>query len=101
MSDDNGMDKIRTEFMIDLISRASELLLKVGVDGEEADRLAVQFAIDLARDWEGTHLYVPKNYRLRVALDHALIKADFLGNNHKELAARYSKHVRTIYKILA
>lgn len=94
------MEALRSEFIADLASHIAEELTSAGVDSDTANLQALESADAFAERWQGLHLYVAKNIKKTTQETHSQIRAEFTGNNHKELAKRHGKHLRTIYKIL-
>jgi Mor family transcriptional regulator len=94
------MKALRSEFIADLASHTEEELISIGIDPDTANKKALASADAFAERWQGLHLYVAKNIKKTTQETHKQIRAEFIGNNHKQLAVTHKMHVRTIYKIL-
>lgn len=94
------MKALRSEFIADLASHIEEDLISIGIDPDTANEKALASADAFAERWQGLHLYVAKNIKKTTQETHKQIRAEFTGNNHKQLAIQHGMHVRTIYKIL-
>ncbi len=99
-SSNKSQEDLRAEFMLDMTQRLERFFLKAGLDDKKSSVFSERFALEFCKEWQGQHLYVPKNHSVKILLEHDRIRADFTGNNHNALAKKYSKHPRTIYKII-
>jgi len=71
--------------------------------GMPADRAALDArdrVILIGEYFGGRMVYIPKGDTLRTAALHALIWAEFKGNNQEDLAERFGINIVTIYDIL-
>ena len=89
----------------DCTQRLVQRLERAGLlTAPERQSLAVDFAralVDqLAHDWGGQQLYVPKRYQRNLLQRDTQIFKDFDGYNHKELADKYNLGIHAIYSII-
>lgn len=74
--------------------------LRRGMTPEQASVDARDRCILLGDYIGGRSFILPRGDALRAALRDKLIWLEFSGNNHDELAARYTLHITQVYRIL-
>ena len=94
------MKKRRAEFLETLIDHIADELKAVGISPKEAEARALESANTFTERCKSGLIYIPKNTQLETEAAYQKIRDEFTGNNHQELADKYGKHLRTIYKIL-
>jgi len=66
-----------------------------------ADAIGLVTVLKLCKDFGGTSVYVPKLESIVAPAKRRVILKEFDGNNHKELATRFSLSQRNVYEIVA
>lgn len=90
----------RNDLLADVADRAASILKGYGLTAQAAQDAGDAIADDLAINWGGQYITVPKDMKYRSAKRAQQIVDDFNGSNHSELAASHSLSVNAIYKIL-
>lgn len=65
-----------------------------------AEVIGIDAFIKLVRFHGGDTMYIPKPDKLAVYVRQRLIRKEFTGRNHKELAKKWNLTVRSIYMIV-
>ncbi len=87
----------KEDLLFDLIDKSTAVLERDSeLDHEAAHAIACSIASEVAKDWGGMQVYVPKGLSLR----DIKIFQEFTGNNHMELARRYGLTEVRVYQIL-
>lgn len=90
----------RHELLADVAERAACILKMHGMSEREAQDAGDAIADDLAENWGGQYITVPKDMQYRHAKRAQQICDKFNGFNHAELAMQHGLTVNAIYKIL-
>lgn len=90
----------RNELLADVADRTMQIMKRYGLDDSQAQKAADNVADDLAENWGGQFITVPKDINYRSAKRRQAIVEAFDGSNHFELAAEFGLSVNYIYKIL-
>lgn len=90
----------RHELLTDVADRTMVILKRYGLDSSRAQDAADSIVDDLADNWGGQYITVPKDMKYRHAKRCQAIADAFDGGNHSELATQYGLSVNAIYKIL-
>lgn len=90
----------RHELLVDVADRAMAILKRYGMDIHRAQDAADAIVDDLADNWGGQYITVPKDMKYRHAKRCQAIADAFNGSNHSELATQYGLSVNAIYKVL-
>ncbi|NMY40903.1 Mor transcription activator family protein [Pseudomonas sp. WS 5013] len=90
----------RHELLADVADRAACILKGCGMGEQEAQDAGDAIADDLADNWGGQFITVPKDMKYRHAKRAQQIHDEFNGTNHAELATKHGLSVNAIYKIL-
>lgn len=101
MDPHNQMAKLRSELLTDLEGVVSRELVEHDVDPDLAEHIGCAIADRIADHWGGQILCIPMNYAYKLAKLDLQIYSDFTGNNHANLAKKYKRSVRTIYKVIS
>ena len=96
----NRMTVRRHELLADVADRAACILKGCGMGEQEAQDAGDAIADDLADNWGGQFITVPKDMKYRHARRAQQIHDEFNGTNHAELATKRGLSVNAIYKIL-
>ncbi|MDL2327578.1 hypothetical protein LJC64_02830 [Ruminococcaceae bacterium OttesenSCG-928-A11] len=67
---------------------------------EVAETIGMDAFIELARYYGGDSMYVMQPEKLVTPVRHRLIRLEFTGDNHKELAQKWGFTPRRIYQIV-
>lgn len=70
------------------------------LDDYQATKLASQVAQEIAEDFGGEVIYIPKGMLLLLSKRDLAIWQEFNGKNHNELARKYGVSVPWVYKIV-
>lgn len=90
----------RHELLTDLADRTMAILEHYGLDSNRAQDAADAIVDDLADNWGGQYITVPKDMKYRHAKRRQAIADAFDGTNHSELATQFGLSVNAIYKVL-
>lgn len=93
------------ELLADIETTATDIIRSALVEAEsqglpmvdQAPRIARNLSDHLADAWGGQQLYVPMDISRR----NARIFAEFTGDNHADLAAKYHMGIHNIYSIIS
>lgn len=96
----NKMTARRHELLADVADRAACILKGYGMGEQQAQDAGDAIADDLADNWGGQYITVPKDMQFRTAKRAQEIHDEFNGSNHEELARHHGLSVNAIYKIL-
>ncbi|MBG0847945.1 hypothetical protein H3222_22365 [Pseudomonas chengduensis] len=94
------MARRRNDLFADMADRAMHVLKKYGLDDSQAQDAADDLVDELAENWGGQYITVPKGLSYRSAKRRQAIIDGFDGSNHSELATEHRLSVNYIYKIL-
>lgn len=96
------MDKSKpgTELLADLADRISTKLLDHGLDNDRSRDLGEAIAMEIAGEWGGQLLYIPKGKFNLLAKRDREIWAAFDGRNIKELVRQFQVTEQHIYRII-
>ncbi len=100
MNDDTNMGKRRNELFESVHAHAIEVIKGYGIPEDVADQVGAAIVDNLADNWGGQNICIPKDYSYKLAARDLEIWDDFTGNNHAELARKYNMTTRSIYKII-
>lgn len=89
------------ELLADLARIVSEVLRKNGRSNDDSDRIALEAAEAVRRDWGGGLMYIPKGVQFTLAQRDLEIWNDFRGDNVRELAHKYHLSDKQIYSVIA
>lgn len=90
----------RHELLADVADRTMEILKRYGLSEANAQEAADSVADDLAENWGGQCITVPKDMKYQNAKRRQAIVDGFNGSNHSELAKEHGLSANAIYKIL-
>lgn len=91
----------RNQLLDDLASYVASALLGIGI-GEDAANLAGDVAADeVAAQWGGQLINIPKDHHRKLSDRNRQILEDFDGTNHSELARKYGLSTSSIYKLIS
>lgn len=90
----------RHELLADVADRSAGILKGYGLGEQQAQAAGDDIADDLANNWGGQYITVPKDMQYRNAKRAQQIADEFNGTNHPELATKHGLSVSAIYKIL-
>jgi Mor family transcriptional regulator len=94
------MEIRRNELLADVADRSTVILRRFGLDEGTAQAAADDIVDDMAANWGGQYITVPKDMKYRHAKRCQAIVSAFTGANHAELAREHGLSVNSIYKIL-
>lgn len=77
-----------------------EAELSQSVEQEEATRIAIAVTRKVRDGWKGQAIYIPGELRQKLSRRDAAICEEFTGNNHGDLAHKYSVSTVRIRQIL-
>lgn len=100
MSSSGRMAVLRNELLADVADRTMCILKRYGLNETSAQEAADEIVDDMADNWGGQYITVPKDMKYRNAKRRQAIVDAFTGSNHSELAAAHGLSVNAIYKIL-
>lgn len=100
MSKSSNMEHLRHELFSEITAHATVVLNDHGIDPEVSEQCAMAICDQLAENWGGQLVTIPKNYAYKLAQRDLEIYDKFNGHNCSELAKEYKMSVRGIYKIL-
>ncbi|NKF51398.1 hypothetical protein G3R49_12600 [Shewanella sp. WXL01] len=86
--------------LVEMISNLEALLIKEGLEQEDATRVAQETVDQVRKDFGGEQFYFPRGDSLDVSLSHHKIYAKFRGHNHVELAKEFNVSVTHVYRIV-
>ncbi|TRO42198.1 Mor transcription activator family protein [Pseudomonas sp. ALS1131] len=90
----------RNDLLADVADRTMQILTRYGLDDSQAQDAADNVVDDLAENWGGQYITVPKDMQYRNAKRRQAIVDGLDGSNHSELATQHGLSVNAIYKIL-
>ncbi|MBK7364972.1 MAG: hypothetical protein IPI97_08215 [Nitrosomonas sp.] len=89
------------ELLTDLASRAQKILAeKTGMETSLAEHVGFEIAREMAENWGGQSIYVPKGHEMQLHSRDEQVWDDFDGHNHNQLAAKYKISVQWVYTIV-
>lgn len=89
------------ELLTDLASRAQKILVeKADMDTTLAEHVSFEIAREMAENWGGQSIYVPKGHEMQLHSRDEQVWDDFDGHNHNQLAAKYKISVQWVYTIV-
>lgn len=89
------------ELLTDLADHvALTLIQSCRLDQEAARQAAQAVAVHMADHWGGQSIYFPMGLARRISERDSLIRQEFTGNNHGDLARKYGVSLQWIYKIV-
>lgn len=89
------------ELLTDLASRAQKILAeKTGMETSLAEHVGFEIAREMAENWGGQSIYVPKGHEMQLHNRDEQVWDDFDGHNHNQLAAKYKISVQWVYTIV-
>jgi len=89
------------ELMRDLLDKSADILQKqINMPPEEAKLAALAIVKQLAKDWGGQQVYIPKSMMLELDERDRQIYKEFTGTNQPQLAKKYNMSVVRVYQIL-
>lgn len=94
------MEVRRNDLLADVADRTMEILKRFGLNDSQAQDAADNVVDDLAENWGGQFITVPKDMKYRNAKRRQAIVDAFDGSNHSELATQHGLSVNAVYKIL-
>lgn len=94
------MEVRRHDLLADVADRTMQILKRYGLNDSQAQEAADNVVDDLADNWGGQFITVPKDMKYRNAKRRQAIVDAFDGSNHSELATQHGLSVNAVYKIL-
>lgn len=94
------MEVRRHDLLADVADRTMQILKRYGLNDSQAQEAADSVVDDLADNWGGQFITVPKDMKYRNAKRRQAIVEAFDGSNHSELATQHGLSVNAVYKIL-
>lgn len=67
---------------------------------EKAKQIGIDIAQQMAQNWGGEVIYIPRNLLMALNERDMKIYEEFNGNNHRELARKYNVSMQWVYKIV-
>lgn len=98
---DNAMEHRRNELLEDVHAHAKRVVAEYGIKEDVADQVGAAIAENLAINWGGQIVCIPKDHHYKIAARDKVIYDEFNGRNHSELARKYEMTVRGIYKVIS
>lgn len=98
MTDDRRMNA--PEFLADLFQYASDVSRQIGLNDDDADRLADRLVDRVADEWGGLPIYIGKGTYMKLSRRDLDIYREFNGHNHQELAHKYGITKVRVYAII-
>jgi len=88
------------EYLADLITFTTCVLVKNGMPKEDADRIARDVSKQMCEQWGGQLIYFPYWMRMELSDRDKRIYSEFNGNNHSELSRKHGVSLQSIYRII-
>jgi len=89
------------ELIRDLLDKSAAVLEKqVRMAPEDARQAALAIVKQLAKDWGGQQIYIPKAMMLELDERDRQIYAEFNGHNQPQLAKKHGISVVRVYQII-
>jgi Mor family transcriptional regulator len=89
-----------TELLADLADRIATHLANRGWDGDQSHDIGESIAMEIAGEWGGQLLYIPKGKFVLLAKRDREIWAAFDGQNIKDLVRQFKVTEQHIYRII-
>jgi len=89
------------ELLEELAQLVGRLVAEAGIEAESARSIGESVAESVRQHYGGQHIYIAKGRFLESSQLMETIWAEFTGDNHAQLAMRYGKTVRHMYRLLA
>lgn len=100
MSRSEAMDTLRAELLTWLADHTAQVLADYGIEADLAEQAGCALADDLACEWGGQVISIPKDHFFRLARrDQVLLAAHRAGESMPAIAMRMRITVRAVRKI--
>lgn len=87
-------------FIDDVFLLVREEMINHNIETEKASNAALSVTKKISDNWAGCQVYVCTGKLKEAANRSAKIKAEFTGNNHRQLSRKYNLSLQRVYKIL-